>query len=351
MIENSKGFISTATISLLLLVAVFITSLAFIFGYRVAPGMMGVKQILVGPDQGYNPVALEPGFYGSIPYRSKIHILPAIVQIVDVNKSINSSGLEITTSDGNYVSVLARVVFSFYKNPGEETTNDGRKITFGGPADLIGRLGLSADSWRNQVNSISSDKLIRSLSELSASQFYDPSLRWDKVLKAQSQIKESLAPFGIKLERVLIDRYTYVDNRIDEAIFRKNIQSQEEKLNEQKSKLSEASAKLEQVSAEWDAKIESLRVEGSTKSAVIKSEADLYEKSKQAEGDLLYAKAQAEVDRLKANVLQSVDSNSAASTYVARQIAPLVSSLKGGIVQNQDPYDLDSWIDKLGATK
>jgi hypothetical protein len=342
--STQLGSIPMGAVSLILVLVVFFTAVAFIFGYRVPPGYMGVKQILIGPDQGYLQQSLLPGFYGSIPYRSRIHIIPASVQILPISKqgSGASGSLDITTSDGNYVSITANTVYSFYQSSSTE---------HGGPADLVGRLGLDPSSWRNQVVSISSDKLIRSLSSLSASQFYDPKLRNEKLISAEKEIRSALMPFGIKLERVLLDRYTYVDNRIDEAIFRKNIQSQEEKLNEQKSKLAEASAKLEQVSAEWDAKIESLRVEGTTSAMVIKSEAELYERKKQAEGDLLYAKAQAEVDKLKSEVLKSDHSGSAASIFVAREMAPLVSSLKGGIIESQDPYNLDQWADKLGVSK
>ena len=146
----------------------------------------------------------------------------------------------------------------------------------------------------------------------------------------------------------MLDHYEYVDKRIDEAIFRKNIQSQEEHLNEQKSKLAEASAKLEQVSAEADAGIESLKVEGQNRSLVIRSEADLYEKTKQAEGDLAYAKAQAEVDRLKTQVFQNAGVN---NSYVAREAAALLTTMKGGVIDQADPYNLDAWSAKLEGTK
>ena len=154
-------------------------------------------------------------------------------------------------------------------------------------------------------------------------------------------INKKITASGIELTEKIEE---YVDKRIDEAIFRKNIQSQEEKLNEQKSNLAETGAKLEQASAEADARIENLRVEGTNKALVIRSEAELLEKQKQATGDLLYAKAQAEVEKLKASVMQN---SSASNLYVAKEIAPLVSSLKGGVVEQIDPYNLDAWMSKL----
>jgi len=321
--------------------------IGFVFGVRIPPGYVGVKQILVGPDQGYQPDALLPGFYASIPYRSKIHVLPARVHILPVVKAgyqaLGKEGLDVTTSDGNYVSVSASVVYSLFQN--KKDKGDG---THGGPADLIARLGLSEDSWRNQVVSVASDKLIRNLSGLTASQFYDPFKRHEKLLQAQQEVQDDLKVYGIQVSQILLDHYEYVDKRIDEAIFRKNIQNLEEKLNEQKSKLAEAGAKLEQVSAEADARIESLRVQGANRALVIRSEAELLEKQKQAQGDLEYAKAQASVDKLKASVMQNA---SATNLYVAKEIAPLVSSMKGGLVEQMDPYNLDQWMTKLEGNR
>jgi hypothetical protein len=36
---------------------------------------------------------------------------------------------------------------------------------------------------------------------------------------------------------------------------------------------------------------------------------------------------------------------------VARELAPILASLKGGIVTDIDPYDLGKWVDKLGVEK
>ena len=341
--KSQTGFSILAILAALLVLSAALTILAFIFGVQVPPGFVGVRQILVGPDQGYQPDALKPGFYGVIPIRSRVHLLDSKIQILAVTKGGyttlgSSTGLDVTTADGNYVSVTSSVVFSLFQDH-----VDG---VHGGPADLIARLGLSEASWKNQIISITSDKMIRALSALSASQFYDPAKRNEKLLAAEKEAQTALSPFGVQVERILLDHYEYVDKRIDDAIFRKNIQSQEEKLNEQKSNLADAGAKLEKASAEADANIESLRVEGMNRSLVLRSEADLYEKSKQAEGDLAYAKAQAEVDRLKATVLQKAG---VSDLYVARQMAPLVSSLKGGVINQIDPYDVEAWAAKLGA--
>lgn len=338
----------TGLLSLVIVVGVIITSLAYIFGYVVPPGSLGVRQILVGPDQGFQENGLTPGYYGSIPFRSKVHLIPQTVQTIPIDKATSntanskSGSFDITTADGAYVRLAVAALVQFYELPGT------KENPHGGPADLIERVGLSPENWKRQIVTTCSDKLTRALSSLRASQFYDPFSREKALTEAEDQIRDVLKTYGIKLERILLDHYTYIDSKIDEAIFRKNIQSQEEKLNEQGSKLSEARAKLEQVSAELDAKIESLRVEGTNRALVLRSEAALYEKQKQAEGDLEYAKAQAEVDKLKAQLLTQSQN---AEVYVAREMAPIVASIQGGIVQESDPYDLEAWLKRLGVVK
>jgi regulator of protease activity HflC (stomatin/prohibitin superfamily) len=165
--------------------------------------------------------------------------------------------------------------------------------------------------------------------------------------EADKGIRARLAEFGIGLEAVLVRRYTYREGRIDKAIFDKNLQDQEERLNVAASKLSEAKALSEQVSAEMDAKIQTLKVEGENKARVVHSEGELYQTQKVAEGDLLVAKAAAEVDTLKANLLAKTEGT---QTYVAKELAPLLGSLKGGVVSDLNPYDMDEWVKRLGLT-
>ena len=89
-----------------------------------------------------------------------------------------------------------------------------------------------------------------------------------------------------------------------------------------------------------------MKVEGDNKANVLKSEANLYEKSKIAEADLLVAQASAEVERRKALLLSE---SAGADIFVAKELAPLLASLKGGVVSEMDPYDLEEWMKRLGV--
>ena len=158
-------------------------------------------------------------------------------------------------------------------------------------------------------------------------------------------MRKDLNKYGIELEEVLFRRYTYRNQRIDDAIFQKNLQDQEVQLNEAKGKLAEARAKIEIVMGEWDAKINNLRVKGDGDANVLKSAAELYQNEQTAKGDLAISKAKAEIDKLRAGALAN---SYGADVYVARQMVPYLSSLRGGIINNIDPYDIESLLKKMG---
>jgi len=325
---------------------ILLLGLSYVFGYVVPPGTMGVRQITIGPEQGFSERGLRPGYHWSIPAYSRVHLIPTAVKTLHFDseraKSGESAGaLEVQTTDGATVGVDISVLTRFYTSSGED---DG--IQHGGPSDLIRNLGTTSESWRNHVQRIAEHELKRSLAKLPTGSFYDPDLREAQVNEAFDQMRVRLATDGIKLEALLLKRYRYRASRIDTAIFEKNLQDQEERLNSASSRLAEARAELEQVAAEWDAKILTLQVEGENRANIIRSEGDLYESYKIAEGNLLIDEAVANVDKLRA---QALTDSTAAHIYVARRASPIISSLRGGIVKGIDPYDLDAWMRKLGA--
>jgi len=334
-----------ALLSLFVLLGLGFGFLAYFFGLVVPPGYVGVRQINFGPFQGFSERGLRPGYHWSIPFYSQVHLVPQKIQILQLDREVGVhpdtlGALDIQTTDGSTVDVDLSILKSFYPDSGVDNG-----IKHGGPSELIRNVGTSKERWDNHLKRTAEDALRRSLGKLYASQFYNPDLREEKVKEAFDDMKPRVAEFGIKLEGLLVRRYTYRTERIDNAIFQKNLQAQEEGLNAAASKLAEAKAKLEQVAAEWDAKIMTLKVEGENKAKVIVSEANLYESQKRADGDLEVAKAQAEVERQKASALAQSE---AARTYVAKEIAPLLASLKGGVVSDLDPYNLEAWMKKLG---
>ncbi len=349
-VKEHGGAVS-AIVSLFAFVSLVIVGVAYTFGVVVPPGKMGVREVVVGfsfgPKQGFSAEALPPGYHWSIPFYSTIHIIPQTMQVLTLAASSQAAdreqeqgALEIQTEDGSSVFIDVSLLYRFAERG---NTEEG----LGGPRDLLTKLQLDPTRWRKQIEQDASNRLKFRLGALSTVEFYDPGKRQESLDLAFSDIKDRVKEYGIVAEGVLLRRYRYTDE-IDNAIFQKNLQEQERSLNDAKSRLAKASAALKEVGAAEDAKIKTLQVEGENKVRVLRSEGDLYRTKKNAEGDLLVAQAKAEVDKLRAGALAS---GKGAEIYVGRELAPLLSSLKGGTVSNLDPYDLDQWIKRLGVSE
>lgn len=343
IIKNS-GFVGQNIVVFLVLVSALFFVLSYIFGYVIEPGQMGVRQVNFGPYQGFTKEALRPGYHGSIPFYSKVHILPESIQIFNLHRErgsdFGSASVEVQTTDGSSVDIDLSVLSRFYAQPGK----DG-ELRHGGPADLVQKVGTSAAQWRATLTRVVVDELRRALGRLSTSEFYNPIERESRINEAHSNINKRLAEFGIKVEAILLRRYIYTESRIDNAIFQKNLQDQEERLNGAASKLAAAKANLEGVAAEWDAKIATLIIQGNNRAKIIRSQGDLFVSEQTARGDLLVAKAQADIERKKAEVLANTQGS---EVFVAKEMTPLLNSLRGGIVTDIDPYDLEAWMKRLG---
>jgi regulator of protease activity HflC (stomatin/prohibitin superfamily) len=347
--SEERGVSITGFLTMLLLLLVAVGFVFYmLFGYTVPPGYFGVRQLKFGPRQGFSDHGTPPGTHWGIPGYSLVHLVPQTIQAIHFQREASTSAyslppLEIQTSDRATVDVDLTVLSRFYPSSGIDPVTG---LAHKGPAQLFTVVGIDSQSWINHIKQIAEDRLKRTLGTISTGQFYDPSLREEQLALAHAEINRELANVGIKVDAVLLRRYTYRDDRIDQAIFQKNLQDQEERLNVSAGKLAEAHAALEQVAAEWDAKIQTLRVDGENKARVLQSEGDLYENQRRAEGDLEVAKARAEVVKLKASALAQ---SRVAEVYVARELAALLGSIKGGVVSQIDPYDLKEWMKRLGV--
>lgn len=336
--DEARGGVAMGFLTLVIVGSLALGALAYTFGTVVPPGQMGIRQITFGPFRGFSERALPSGYHWTVPFYSTVHLIPSTIQVLDVNQndSGGSTPLEIQTTDGSSVDIDVSLLYRF---------NVEKSESRGGPDDLITKVG-SVQEATNRIETASMNELRKSLGKLSTSEFYNPERREEEIQAAHKGMDERLAPFGIKVEAVLLRRYTYREERIDTAIFQKNLQDQEERLNAALSKLAEAKADLERVSAEWDAKIKTLRVKGDNTARVLRSEGDLFEAKKKAEGDLLVAKARADVERAKAGALAST---AGANIYLGKELAPILGSLKGGIVSELDPYNLEAWMSRFGV--
>lgn len=340
-INNEFGLAIKFFLVLFSLITVAVISLSYVFGKVVYPGSMGVRQITLGPSQGYSENGLKPGYHWNLPFYSKIHILPATVEKMHLHRNTKRypdtvGTLEVQTTDGSSVDVDVSILYRYFQNKTKAN---------GGPADLIQNVG-NAENRFSFLQTAIINELKKSLGGLSTSEFYDPVLREDQVAEALKALNTRLNTYGIKIENILIRRYTYTEKQIDDAIFKKNLQNQEVRLNKASGELSQATADLERVAAEGDEAIKDLKVRRQNEADLIRSEATLYEDTKKAQGNLLVEKSKARIEKLKAEVLAQTQG---AQVYVAKELAPLLASLKGGVVGEIDPYNLDDWLKRLGV--
>ncbi len=370
---GSKVKIGTAVLFALLAVFALVVLPFFVFGKIVPPNYIGVRQnyysIFGLLEKGYSNDGLEPGLQWKIPGVTTVILLPKDFQFVHLNNEqiagdLDLPSLDVPTTDGSKVKTDVTLIVRLFESSAagaglpisteaEHTGSAGnvnvplskvKDRAHGGPKDLV--TSFSADPQRQllTLSRTAENELKQNLSNLSTTDYYNPELREKAAYASNEAINGIVNRSGIELWATLIRRYGYAEKNIDDQIFAKNLQDQTERLNAAASRLAAAKADTEQSRALWDAKIRDLQVESQAKVAVLESEGQLYQSKKEAEGNLLVTQAKAEVDGAKANVLSQV---AGAEVFVAREMAPLLQTLSGGIVSNIDPYDINQWVNRL----
>lgn len=364
-----SGFVRAALALVLFLLGLILLVPYVLLGKVVTPDKIGVRRnfFSVPPilEGGFAEKGLPPGLHWQIPFVSQVELIPRGLQYVSFSEGELEGErtfpeLLVPTTDGSKVKTDVTLILRFFQQPGvseisgsEEVRGDGtdeapksirKTIQHGGPRELIERYTTNTPSIMEKFAQRSENELRKALSPLSTSDYYNPKKREAAALLAHDKIAESVGKDGIELLGTLVRRYTYAEQKIDDQIFAKNLQDQIERLNAAASKLAAAKAETERQRALNDAKIASLQVEGDSKVKVVESEGNLYEAQKVAEGDLLVASAKAEVDGKRAEVLSEI---AGADIYVARELAPLLQTLRGGVVSDVDPFDVEAWIKRL----
>lgn len=339
---SERGAVFKGLLFLLMLVLLTVVGVAFVFGEIVPVGNVGVRKVAFGPGQGLSPQILNPGFHWTIPGYSTIYEVPQTVRIVNFDRDGGGqpdtfASLDVPTRDGTTVDIDAAILYRFYADGGSDTSG-----AHGGATELINQVGATEAQWGKYLSQVADNELKRALGSLSTVEFYEPTAREQAVKVAEANLRQRYAPVGVKLEGVLLRRYTYREE-IDQAIFKKNLQELESSYNKVAGEFAEAQRDVNKVDAEGSVAIQNLVKKGAAEADRIRSEGDLYRREKIAQGDLLVAEAKADVDRMRAEVLAKAGSD----VYVALQLAQLLGSLKGGVVSNVDPFDFDAWVKKL----
>ncbi len=357
---KEEGRVLGSTLALLAFLLLLLLGAAYTFGYVVKPGEMGVRKIGFGPGEGFHDEALEPGYHWGVPFLgySVVYNIPRTVRTLHFHRDTKNypqsfGPLDVATDkDRNKVILDVSVLTRFYSTPGKtkisncDSGEGSLELVHGGPADLLRQVGISPEDWDQRIRTSAGDELRRALGRLSGTDFYNPILREARVCDARLAMNKALARFGIRVEDVLLRRYTYEAESIDEAIFLKNLQDQEKRLNNTLKELAKVQAELQKTEANWDARIKPLRTEGESQVQIIRSEGELYEEKRRSEGDLLVDTARAKSQELQASALAR---SSGGKIFVAQELARILRSLEGGVVSDVNPYDVDAWVEKLGG--
>lgn len=376
--ESERGGAATLVLSFILFCSIVLIFLYSAFGIIVPPDKIGVRRNYFSfgvLTEGYVPFGLKPGRYLAFPGVSDIILLPRGFLFVNLNTEsekgdLDLAALEVPTTDGSKVHTDVSMVVRLFDRPesfkdnasAEESQNpigtslNGAPIplseqklrSHGGPAELI---TFYRDDLLRQLEKFSQtaqDELRRHMSELSTIDFYNPKLREEATVRAHEKINEDVNPNGIQLWSTLVRRYVYADEEIDAQIFAKNLQTQTERFRAASTKLEEATAEITKTKALWAAKIADRKVASENYKNLTESEGRLYEETKIAEGKKLVSFRQAEVLSAQSRLLSDIPS---ANIYLAREMAPLLKTLSGGVVSGPDPYNIDDWVNRLVGEK
>lgn len=315
----------------------------YIFGVIVPPDQIGVRINyfdLGFLKSGYSERGLEPGLHLRIPGVTEIKLIPRTFQIISLAEEkypaeLDLPTLEVRTTDGPTVNTDVSLLVRFF---------DRAAPDHGGPAQLLTYFQSEQSRQLLKIAQIAQDGIRKNLSSLSTVDFYNPELREAGVLASQKLIDEQIRLHGVSVWAVLIGRYRYADEEIDNQIFAKNIQTQTEKLRASQTKLAEAEAQVNKIVELWNQKIRDKQIEGENYARLKLSEARFIEETKESDGMAQKQIAVADVAARKSKLLAEGETG---DLLVARELVPLLKTFKGGLISGLDPYDLNGWIKRL----
>jgi hypothetical protein len=280
-----------------------------------------------------------------------LHITTVIVHNPNGTYSITpGTGVDIPTTDGSTVYSDITVAYRIYPN---SERNEKDELIHGGPNELRLKAGLVKASWEKIILQDAGDRCKRVLGSLTTDDYYNSPLREKKAALATQLLNNGWDDedgvrypgwhqHGIDIVSVLIRAYYYLPS-MDTAIASKNIQIQERMLNDAKEKKAKNLAKVDKATGEGDAAIATLKNKKAREVEIIVSGGDKYRRIKISDGDRLVGEAEAGAQKLKAEALET----SGSKLYIAKELAPLVKNLHGGVVSGMDPFNMGQWMDRF----
>src|SRR5262249_8385908 len=145
--------------------------------------------------------------------------------------------------------------------------------------------------------------LKQTLGELTTEEFYNSPLRAAKAQLATDLLNRDLAPYGLKVDQVMVRYFRYTEE-IQKNIEEKKLKDQMVFKNQAESRAATEGAKLKKTIQEGQAAVDIKLQEGKAYITTKDAERDLYVRTKRAEADLLVKLAEAKKTQLRNDALQ-----------------------------------------------
>jgi regulator of protease activity HflC (stomatin/prohibitin superfamily) len=300
--------------------------------------MVGLRQVYYGDGAGIKKEVYGPGLHLIAAAVERLHLFPHDLQLVNFSDSPSEASqqlrsapsIKIQTSDGYNVQLDVSVLYRI--------EDPYRVFTEAGP----GR------AFEDRLVIPRADRILRkTLGELNSEEFYQGPRRIEKARDAHTQLSAELAPYGIKVEAVLVRRYLY-DEKYQQLIEGRKIKDQTVFLRQAEAKAAIEQRKRDTAVAEGHANQEIELERGRAEVQKLKAQADLYRRKKEADGRLLVELAEAKGTGLENAALQGAGSEN----LVGMKMATVLRGLKVVIVPSDgkdamNPLDLASMLRKF----
>jgi regulator of protease activity HflC (stomatin/prohibitin superfamily) len=264
----------------------------------VPPNMIGVRQVYFGSGAGIRPESYGPGLHFIVGGIERLHLFPHDIQIVNFSggsseaseQSRRADSIKIQTSDGYNVQLDVSIIYRI-EDPYHVFTEAGPGRAF------EDRLVIPR-----------ADRILRkTLGELNSEEFYQGPKRIEKARAAHDQLVTEIAPYGIRVQAVLVRGYTY-DPKYQQMIEGRKIRDQTVFLRQAEAKAAIEQRKRDTMVAEGAANQETELSRGKAEVEKLRAQADLYQRKRAAEGKLLVELADAKGTQLENTALQGAGS-------------------------------------------
>lgn len=304
----------------------------------VPPNMVGIRQVYYGSGAGIRPESYGPGLHLIVAGAERLHLFPRDLQVINFSDSTSeisqrfraAPSIKIQTSDGYNVQLDVTVLYRI---------EDAHKVFVeAGPGH----------SFEDRLVIPRVDRILRkTLGELNSEQFYQGPLRIEKSKAAHDQLRDEVAPNGIRIEAVLVRGYVY-DEKYQQLIEGRKIKDQTVFLRQAEAKAAIEQRKRDTIVAEGKAAVETELQRGRAEVEKLRAQADLYERKRAAEGKLLVELSDAKGTGLENAALQGAGSENLVGLKMAEALRGVkVIVLPSDGKDGTNPLDLGDLLRKF----